>query len=92
MIAEILATGDEIRTGALVDSNSAYLAEQLERRGIIVSRHHCVGDDLDGLAAAITEICQRADIAVITGGLGPTVDDRTAEAVAQAPGQLALFE
>ena len=46
MIAEILATGDEIRSGALVDSNSAYISEKLEEFGIEISRHHCVGDDI----------------------------------------------
>ena len=84
MIAEILATGDEIRTGALVDSNSAYIAEQLEQYGVEVTRHHCVGDKLSGLTEVIKEISQRADLAVVTGGLGPTVDDRTAEALALA--------
>lgn len=84
MIAEILATGDEIRTGTLVDSNSAHIAEQLEQQGIEVTRHHCVGDELTGLTAVIREISQRADLAMVTGGLGPTVDDRTAEALAMA--------
>jgi nicotinamide-nucleotide amidase len=86
MKAELLATGDEIRTGALVDSNSAYLAEHLERHGLSVLRHSSVGDDLDDLVAVIKEIGARADIAVVTGGLGPTVDDRSAEAAAQAAG------
>lgn len=84
MKAELLATGDEIRTGALVDSNSAYLAEHLEHRGVSVVRHSSVGDDLDDLVAVIKEIGARADIAVVTGGLGPTVDDRSAEAAARA--------
>lgn len=83
MKAEILATGDEIRTGALVDTNSAFAAEQLEQRGIVVTRHHSVGDDLATLADIIAEISRRADVAIVTGGLGPTVDDRTAEAAAQ---------
>lgn len=82
MIAEILATGDEIRTGALVDTNSAYVADLLEQRGIDVTRHQSVGDDLDVLTRMIDEISRRSDIAVVTGGLGPTVDDRTAEAAA----------
>jgi nicotinamide-nucleotide amidase len=86
MKAELLATGDEIRTGALVDSNSAYLAEHLEHRGVSVVRHSSVGDDLDDLVAVIKEIGARADIAIVTGGLGPTVDDRTAEAAAKAAG------
>ena len=86
MKAEILATGDEIRTGALVDSNTAYIAEQVERHGVSVIRHHSVGDNLDGLVAVLSEIGQRADLGIVTGGLGPTVDDRSAEAAARAAG------
>jgi nicotinamide-nucleotide amidase len=86
MIAEILATGEEIRSGALIDSNSAYIAEKLEQNGVAVSRHICVGDDLDDLIAAFKEIGSRADIAVVTGGLGPTSDDLTSEAAAVAVG------
>jgi nicotinamide-nucleotide amidase len=86
MIAEILATGEEIRSGALVDSNSAHIAQKLEEAGIQVVRHHCVGDDLNLLALVLKEIASRSDIAVVTGGLGPTVDDLTAEAAAKAAG------
>ena len=86
MKGEILATGDEIRSGALIDSNSAFIAERLEREGIEVTRHHCVGDDLGALSDILLEISQRADIAVVTGGLGPTTDDRTAEAAGQVAG------
>lgn len=86
MIAEILATGDEIRSGALVDSNSAYVAEALERSGVAVVRHQSVGDDLEMLIPTISDISQRADIVVVTGGLGPTVDDRSAEAAAKSCG------
>ena len=86
MIAEILATGDEIRSGALVDSNSAYIAEKLEQAGVAVTRHLSVGDDMDVLVAVMTEIGQRADVAVVTGGLGPTTDDLTTEAAARAAG------
>ena len=87
MQAEILATGDEIRSGALVDSNSAYIAEKLEAMGIAVTRHICVGDHMDTLVATFMEIAERADICVATGGLGPTSDDLTAEAAAKAAGQ-----
>ena len=86
MIAEIIATGEEIRSGAVIDSNSAYIADRLEENGIAVSRHICVGDDLDLLIAVFKEIGNRADIAVVTGGLGPTSDDLTAEAAARAVG------
>jgi len=86
MIAEIVATGEEIRTGARIDSNSAYIAAKLGENGVAVTRHTCVGDDLDFLIAALTEIGGRADLAVVTGGLGPTADDLTAEAAAKAAG------
>ena len=86
MQAEILATGDEIRSGALVDTNSAAIAEKLEETGVAVQRHVCAGDDPDVLEAIIKEISDRADICVVTGGLGPTTDDITAEAAAAAAG------
>jgi nicotinamide-nucleotide amidase len=90
MIAEILATGEEIRTGALVDSNSAYIAEQMEQAGVKVVRLNGVGDDLAQLTAVLKEIGRRADVAVVTGGLGPTVDDLSAQAAADAAG-VSLF-
>lgn len=86
MIGEILATGDEICQGAFVDTNSARIAQALSDLGIEVVRHTCVGDDQDLLAAAMKEIGKRADVAVATGGLGPTVDDLTARAAAAAAG------
>jgi nicotinamide-nucleotide amidase len=84
--AEILATGEEIRTGALVDSNSAHIAEQMEHFGAKVARLNAVGDDLAQLTAVLQEIGSRADVAVVTGGLGPTVDDLSAQAAAGAAG------
>ena len=92
MKAEILATGDEIRSGALVDSNSAFIAERLEESGVEVVRHTCVGDDLATLADTLREIGGRVDAAVVTGGLGPTVDDRSAEAAALAAGRPLQFD
>lgn len=86
MQAEILATGDEIRSGALVDSNSAYISEKLEENGIEVVRHTSVGDDLPILVATLREIGDRMDVAVVTGGLGPTTDDLSAAAAAEAAG------
>jgi nicotinamide-nucleotide amidase len=84
--AEILATGEEIRTGALVDSNSALIAEKLELCGVKVMRLNGIGDELDQLTAILKEIGNRADVSVVTGGLGPTVDDLTAQAAADAAG------
>ena len=86
MIIEILATGDEIRTGAAIDSNSAHIAQVLEQAGLEAIRHTCVGDDMDMMVSILKEIGSRADVAVVTGGLGPTIDDITAAAAAKAKG------
>jgi nicotinamide-nucleotide amidase len=86
MLAEILATGEEIRTGALVDTNSAHIARALEAAGVEVVRLGAVGDDLPRLKAVLVEIGARAEAAVVTGGLGPTVDDLSAQAAAEAAG------
>ncbi|MBC8430949.1 MAG: competence/damage-inducible protein A [Desulfobacterales bacterium] len=91
MITEILATGQEIITGTVIDSNSAHIAQELEETGLEVVRHSCVGDDLDALVSILQEIGGRSDIGIVTGGLGPTSDDITAEAAAKAAGvELAL--
>jgi len=87
MITEILSTGDEVRSGAIADSNAAYIAQRIESEaGLPVSRHSCVGDDIKDIAGILREIGARADIALVTGGLGPTSDDLTAEAAALAAG------
>jgi nicotinamide-nucleotide amidase len=84
MIAEILVTGQEILTGSVIDTNSAHIAQTLEEAGLEVTRHVCVGDDMEIIVSIIKEICKRADVAVVTGGLGPTADDITAEAAAKS--------
>jgi nicotinamide-nucleotide amidase len=86
MIAEIIATGEEIRTGALVDTNSAHIAQTLEQSGVEVVRLSAVGDDLERLRVLLSEVGGRADVCIFTGGLGPTVDDLSAEAAAAAAG------
>jgi nicotinamide-nucleotide amidase len=86
MIAEIIATGEEIRTGALADTNSACIARALAECGVEVTRLNGVGDDLHRLSTLIKEVGGRADVCVVTGGLGPTVDDLSAEAAAEAAG------
>jgi len=91
MIAEILSTGDELRSGAVQDTNAGYIARKLEEQGISATRHQCVGDDAEGLVSVLAEIAGRADMAVVTGGLGPTRDDLTTAAAARAAGvELAL--
>ncbi len=86
MIAEILSTGEEVRSGAVTDTNAAYIAQCFEARGIEVARHLCVGDDVEKIAESLRMIAPAADFAVVTGGLGPTGDDLTASAAARAFG------
>jgi nicotinamide-nucleotide amidase len=86
MHIEILITGDEIRTGAVIDSNSTHIAQVLLENGFSVVRHTCVGDNTDHIVSILHEIGGRADAALVTGGLGPTSDDITALAAAKSAG------
>ncbi|MDO9423325.1 MAG: molybdopterin-binding protein [Methylobacter sp.] len=81
---EIFSQGEEIVTGQTVDTNAAWLSEHAVNMGLTVTRHTAVGDKLDDLIALLREISIRADCCICTGGLGPTSDDLTAEAVAKA--------
>jgi molybdenum cofactor synthesis domain-containing protein len=84
MNAEIVAIGTEILLGEIVDTNSAYIARQLRDIGVNVYYLTTVGDNLERIAAAIRIALARADVVITTGGLGPTVDDMTRHAVANA--------
>jgi nicotinamide-nucleotide amidase len=84
MNAEIVAIGTEILLGEIVDTNSAYITRQLRDIGVNVYYLTTVGDNLERIAAAIRIALGRADVVITTGGLGPTVDDMTRQAVANA--------
>ena len=86
MKVEILTTGNEIISGAVIDRNSAHIAAKLEEAGFSVMRHTCVGDNIEDLVLVLQEIGSRSDAALVTGGLGPTPDDLTAQAVATSAG------
>jgi nicotinamide-nucleotide amidase len=83
---EILSTGDELLTGQVVDTNSTWLMDRLWDLGVMVRRKTLVGDDRRDLDAAIRETTARADLVVMSGGMGPTEDDLTSEAVAAVLG------
>ncbi len=90
---EIVTIGTEILLGHLIDTNSAHLAHVLADHGVDVYAKHSVGDNADRLAAMLSGVLERADGAITTGGLGPTVDDLTKDAVARAVGKpLVLHE
>ena len=89
--AEVIAIGDELTSGARLDTNSQWISRRLGELGIPVSFHTTVGDDLDANVGAFRTAMARADVVVVTGGLGPTEDDLTRAALAQATGrELAL--
>jgi nicotinamide-nucleotide amidase len=83
---QLLLTGDELMAGNTVDSNSAMIAQQLEQLGLSLHRKVTTGDELDVLIAEIKQLSRDADLLIINGGLGPTVDDLTAQALATATG------
>jgi nicotinamide-nucleotide amidase len=87
MSAEIVAVGSEILLGSLLDTNTAWLSRRLAALGVAVERHTTVGDDKGHLVAALSEAATRADLVLSTGGLGPTSDDLTNEALGQATGR-----
>ncbi|MCB9882938.1 MAG: nicotinamide-nucleotide amidohydrolase family protein [Planctomycetes bacterium] len=82
----ILLVGDELLDGRTADKNGAYFAGQLREHGVAVSRITTIGDPLAGIVATIGDLLQAVDFVVISGGIGPTADDRTREAVARFAG------
>lgn len=83
MLAEIITIGDEILIGQIVDTNSAWMAQQLNNAGIRVKQISSVSDDKHHILTALAEAATRADIILITGGLGPTKDDITKNTLAE---------
>jgi nicotinamide-nucleotide amidase len=86
MRAEIIAIGSELASGQSLDTNSYWLSQQLTALGITIAFHTTLGDVLEDHLAVFENACTRADIVVMTGGLGPTQDDLTREALAQCAG------
>jgi nicotinamide-nucleotide amidase len=87
MRAEIVTTGTELLLGQIDDTNATYLARQLRDLGIDVFFRTTVGDNEARIAQVLEQALERADLVITTGGLGPTVDDVTREAVAQVTGR-----
>ena len=81
---QLLLTGNELMTGDIVDSNSAMIAHKCKEFGLDISRKVTIADNLSALANEINVIAEQTDILIINGGLGPTIDDLTAQALAQA--------
>jgi nicotinamide-nucleotide amidase len=87
LTAELLSVGTELTIGETRDTNAGDLARELTARGVVVGRITALPDDLATVQAAFTDAMARCDIVISTGGLGPTPDDLTREAVAGALGE-----
>lgn len=93
MHAEVIAIGDELTSGQRLDTNSQWLSERLGELGVRTLYHSTVGDELAANVRVFREAMDRSDIIVCTGGLGPTADDLTRQAIADTIGvELALDE
>ena len=91
MDAEIITIGTELLLGQITDTNASWLAQQLAANGLNLFRKVTVGDNEARIAAAISDALDRVDVVITSGGLGPTVDDVTREAVARATGRELVF-
>src|SRR3990172_3341014 len=85
--AEIISIGTELLLGEIIDTNARFLARSLRDIGVDLYRKTTIGDNIQRIATAIQESLERAEIIITTGGLGPTVDDPTRDAVALAVGR-----
>ena len=83
MVAEIISVGTELLLGDIVNTNAQYIAKKLAHAGIEVYYQTVVGDNPDRLKLALNIAFARADMVILTGGLGPTKDDLTKELVAE---------
>ncbi len=86
MRAEVISIGDELTTGQRLDTNSQWLSERLLEIGVPVAFHTTVGDTLADSVLVFRQAAERADVIVATGGLGPTADDLTRQALAEVAG------
>jgi competence/damage-inducible protein CinA-like protein len=90
--AEIVAVGTELLLGQIVDTNSAHIARQLTTVGLDVHFKSTVGDNLDRIKATLQTALSRSDIVITTGGIGPTLDDLTRNAIAEVTGRPLTFQ
>ncbi|MDH5503926.1 MAG: molybdopterin-binding protein, partial [Acidimicrobiia bacterium] len=87
MIIEVVAVGTELLLGQIVNSNAAFLGRQFAENGFDSHYQVVVGDNFDRMVETIGTAIDRSDAVVITGGIGPTQDDVTREAIAVATGR-----
>jgi nicotinamide-nucleotide amidase len=91
LIAEIITTGTEILLGDIVDTNAAWIAQQLREAGVNLYYKTTVGDNEGRVRGVVEQSMARCDAIIVTGGLGPTVDDITRDAIAAATGRALIL-
>lgn len=87
MRAEVIAIGDELTGGQRLDTNSQWLSQQFALLGVPVTHHTTVGDDHDAIVDVLATACRRSALVLVSGGLGPTADDLTRQAIAALTGR-----
>ncbi len=92
MKVETISIGNELIYGRIVDTNAAFLAKRLSENGLTVCFHTVVGDGIKDIKTALSVAVERADTVIITGGLGPTIDDLTRQAISEFIGRKLLFD
>ena len=92
MKAEIIAVGTELLLGQIVDTNSAHMAQQLTTIGLDLHFKSTVGDNLERIKSTLRIALGRSDFIITTGGIGPTIDDLTREAVAEVLERPLVFQ
>ncbi len=92
LTAEVVAVGDELLSGRVIDNNSNHIDQVLGRHGYRIERHQTVPDDVTTIAQVVQAAAQRAPVVLVTGGLGPTEDDLTFAALAAALGVELRFD
>ncbi|MCX7871717.1 MAG: competence/damage-inducible protein A [Verrucomicrobiae bacterium] len=91
MKVEIITTGSELLLGSILNTHQQWLSSRLTGLGFVVIRQTTVSDRAEEIKSAVSEALQRADIVITTGGLGPTSDDRTRDAIAELVGKRLIF-
>ncbi|MGZ8567160.1 MAG: competence/damage-inducible protein A, partial [Actinomycetota bacterium] len=86
MRAEIVAVGTELLLGQIANTNARWMSERLAEIGVDVVHHQVVGDNLERIVEGLRLAASRADVLLVSGGLGPTQDDLTRDAIAVALG------
>lgn len=92
MKAEIIAVGNEVVTGHTINTNAGYIAKELQTIGIMPKYHTAVWDEVEDVKEALGNALKRADVIILTGGLGPTKDDLTKETVCEYLGQRLVMQ